>query len=183
LIDATVHDEAAGCPAAFSLKGNAMRHLSVIMAVLLAPAPGAAQSGATHAVEVLDLQLAMRAALRAIEVCNEAGYQAGASVVDRFGVEQVTLRSNMGGAYVGEAARHKAWAAASFNLPTQELEGRPEGGGGANGADMTHHGVGLPIVSRSGDLLGGIGVAGGGGSKNEAQCAKAGLDAIAQQLK
>ncbi|GAB4534318.1 MAG: hypothetical protein Tsb0019_35990 [Roseibium sp.] len=163
-----------------------MRHLPVILALLLAPAPGAAQSGATHAVEVLDLQLAMRAALRAIEVCSEAGYQAGASVVDRFGVEQVTLRSNMGGAYVSEAARHKAWAAASFRSPTQELENQEDGSGaaaGMHGNATAPHGVGLPIVSRSGDLLGGIGVAGGGGSKTEAQCARAGLDAIQQQLK
>ena len=163
-----------------------MHRALVILAVLLFPGSGAAQSGATHAVEVLDLQLAMRAALRAIEVCSEAGFQAGASVVDRFGVEQVTLRSNMGGAYVGEAARHKAWAAASFKLPTQDLEGSGkanEMGGRMDGAAMAPHGVGLPIVSRSGDLLGGIGVAGGGGSENEVQCAKAGLDAIEQQLK
>jgi uncharacterized protein GlcG (DUF336 family) len=32
-------------------------------------------------------------------------------------------------------------------------------------------------------LLGAIGVAGGGGGENEAKCAKAGLDAIADQLK
>ncbi|WP_269580592.1 GlcG/HbpS family heme-binding protein [Roseibium sp. Sym1] len=163
-----------------------MRRALIFLALVLLPAPVHSQSAATHAVEVLDLQLAMRAALRAVEVCNEAGYQAGASVVDRFGVEQVTLRNNMGGAHVGEAARRKAWTAASFNLPTSELEQLAAGGGGAALAAMpgvVPLGGGLPIVTGAGELLGAIGVAGGGGSENEAQCARAGLDAIADQLK
>lgn len=128
----------------------------------------------------------MRAALRAVEVCNEAGFQAGASVVDRFGVEQVTLRSNMGGPHVTEAARRRAWTAASFNQPSSELQ-TLAGAGGETGPNampgVPATGVGLPIVSKSGTLLGGIGVAGGGGSENEAKCAKAGLDAISEQLK
>lgn len=163
-----------------------MHRALLILAILCFPAPSFSQAAATHAVQVLDLQTAMRAALRAIEVCNEAGFQAGASVVDRFGVEQVTLRSNMGGAHVGEAARRKAWTAASFNLPTSELElASPDGGKPDLGAvpGVVPVGGGLPIVSLSGDLLGGIGVSGGGGSENEAQCAKAGLDAITEQLK
>ncbi|MCK7615795.1 GlcG/HbpS family heme-binding protein [Roseibium sediminicola] len=158
----------------------------LILAFVLLPAPSFSQAAATHTVEVLDLQLAMRAALRAIEVCNEAGFQAGASVVDRFGVEQVTLRNNMGGALVAEAARRKAQTAASFNQPTATLEPQEAGGGDAGlGAipGVVPLGGGLPIVTASGALLGGIGVAGGGGSENEAKCAKAGLDAIADQLK
>lgn len=163
-----------------------MRRALLILAFLLLPTPAFSQSAATHAVEVLDLQLAMRAALRAIEVCNEAGYQAGASVVDRFGVEQVTLRNNMGGAHVAEAARHKAWTAASFNQPTSDLEQKLENGSEADLGTIpgvVPLGGGLPIVKATGELLGGIGVAGGGGSENEAKCAKAGLDAIADQLK
>ncbi|MEM5585432.1 heme-binding protein [Roseibium sp. AS2] len=163
-----------------------MHRVVVVLAILCLPGPAFSQAAATHAVQVLDLQLAMRAALRAIEVCNEAGFQAGASVVDRFGVEQVTLRSNMGGAHVGEAARRKAWTAASFNLPTSELEQLNADGGKADlGAvpGIVPVGGGLPIVSLSGDLLGGIGVSGGGSRENEAQCARAGLDAITEQLK
>lgn len=98
-----------------------MRRALMFLAIVLLPVPANSQSAATHMVEVLDMHLAMRAALRAVEVCNEAGFQAGASVVDRFGVEQVTLRSNMGGAHVAETARRKAWTAASFNLPSSEL--------------------------------------------------------------
>jgi uncharacterized protein GlcG (DUF336 family) len=163
-----------------------MRSALVFLAILLFPVPAISQSAATHMVEVLDMQLAMRAALRAVEVCNEAGFQAGASVVDRFGVEQVTLRSNMGGAHVAETARRKAWTAASFNQPTSDLDPLAGEGGEGNLAAIPGAlplGGGLPIVSRSGALLGGIGVAGGGGGENEAKCAKAGLDAIADQLK
>jgi uncharacterized protein GlcG (DUF336 family) len=163
-----------------------MRFALIFLTVILLPAPSFSQSSATHPVEVLDLQVAMRAALRAVEVCNEAGFQAGASVVDRFGVEQITLRSNMGGPHVAEAARRKAWTAASFNLPSSELQALA-GAGGETGLNaipgVLALGGGLPIVSRSGVLLGGIGVAGGGGGENEAKCAKAGLDAITEQLK
>jgi len=163
-----------------------MRRALMILIFLFLPAPALSQSAATHTVEVLDLQLAMRAALRAVEVCNEAGYQAGASVVDRFGVEQVTLRNNMGGAHVGEAARRKAWTAASFNQPTSELEHQTASGAEASLGTLqgiVRLGGGLPILTGSGELLGGIGVAGGGSTENEVICAKAGLDAIADQLK
>lgn len=163
-----------------------MRSAFTVLLFFLLPAPAFSQSSATHAVEVLDLQLAMRAALRAVEVCNEAGYQAGAAVVDRFGVEQVTLRNNMGGALVSETARAKARTAASFNTSTLVLEQQvAEGSAGDLGAmpGVVPIGGGLPIVTSSGALLGAIGVAGGGGSENESKCAKAGLDAIADQLK
>jgi len=163
-----------------------MRRVLIGLLLVLLPAPALSQSAATHTVAVLDLQLAVRAALRAVEVCNEAGYQAGASVVDRFGVEQVTLRNNMGGAHVGEAARRKAWTAASFNLPTSELEQQTVSGAEASLGTLpgvVPLGGGLPIVTTSGELLGAIGVAGGGGSENEIKCARAGLDAIAEQLK
>ncbi|QFS98423.1 hypothetical protein FIV06_13430 [Labrenzia sp. THAF191b] len=163
-----------------------MRRALMFLAIVLLPVPANSQSAATHMVEVLDMHLAMRAALRAVEVCNEAGFQAGASVVDRFGVEQVTLRSNMGGAHVAETARRKAWTAASFNLPSSEL-GSLAGPGEETSLAAIPGALplagGLPIVSATGMLLGAIGVAGGGGGENEAKCAKAGLDAIADQLK
>ena len=163
-----------------------MRRALMVFLILLLPKPAVSQSAPIRAVDVLDLQLAMRAVFRAVEVCNEAGFQAGASVVDRFGVEQITVRSKMGGAHVTEAARLKAQTAASFNLPTSELQtmAATGGEGGLNAIPgVLALGGGLPIVSRSGALLGGIGVAGGDGSENEAKCAKAGLDAIADQLK
>lgn len=158
-----------------------MRRAMLLVFVLLMPTPALPQAAATYAVEVLDLHLAMRAALRAIEVCSEAGFQAGASVVDRFGVEQVTLRSNMGGAHVGETARRKAWTAASVSQPTVDVTDPGEGVEPDLAAVPGALGGGLPIVSLSGDLLGGIGVAGGG--DNEADCARAGLEAIRDQLK
>ena len=162
-----------------------MHRVLILIIVFLFAGSAHSQSGSTHTVEVLDLQLAMKAALRALVVCNEAGYQAGASVVDRFGVEQVTLRSNLGGAHVAEAARRKAWTAASFNKPTSELDEVIEDGTPwrlRTDPGALFLGGGLPIHSKSGQLLGGIGVAGGGGGENEAKCAQAGLDAITDQL-
>ncbi|WFE91381.1 heme-binding protein [Roseibium porphyridii] len=163
-----------------------MHRLLLLLGALVLSWSAVAGSAATHRVSVLDMQLAMKAALRAVLVCNEAGHQVGVSVVDRFGLEQVTLRSNMGGAHVTDAARRKAWTAATFNLPTSEIDALAQDE--AREDLRTLSGVlalagGLPIVSQSGELLGGIGVAGGEGTENEAKCAEAGLDAIAEQLK
>ncbi len=163
-----------------------MQRILVFLAAALLSGASMAQSSATHQVAVLDLQLAMKAALRAVVVCNEAGHQVGVSVVDRFGLEQVTLRSNMGGAHVADTARRKAWTAATFNMPTEELDKLAEGSEPwelQTIPGVVPLGGGLPIVSQSGELLGGIGVAGGEGGDVEAKCAKAGLDAIADELK
>ncbi|MCV0429005.1 MAG: heme-binding protein [Roseibium sp.] len=162
-----------------------MLRVLILITVFLSAGSANSQSNATHTVEVLDLQVAMKAALRALVVCNEAGHQVGASVVDRFGLEQVTLRSNLGGAHVADTARRKAWTAATFNLSTLELDKVAESGepwGLRTIPGVVPLGGGLPIRSKSGQLLGGIGVAGGGGGENEAKCAQAGLDAIADQL-
>lgn len=152
------------------------------------PAPAPAHASGTHTVEVMDLQLAMKAALRAILVCNEAGYQVGVSVVDRFGIEQATLRSNMGGAYVTETARRKAWTAAIYNTPEtmpvpERISGRQGVPLGGEAPGMLPLSGGVQILSQTGESLGGIGVAGGGGGEIESECAQAGLDAIADQLK
>ncbi|MCX2725856.1 heme-binding protein [Roseibium salinum] len=163
-----------------------MRRIVIFLGVILFPVSALSQSAAVHTVSVLDLQVALRAALRAVEVCSEAGHQAAASVVDRFGVEQVTLRNNMAGAHAAEAARRKAWTAASFNMPTSEIDETETGGDVSGTTGIPREvpiGGGLPIVSQSGELLGGIGVAGGGSGETEAKCARAGLDAIADQLK
>ncbi|TYC55816.1 heme-binding protein [Rhodobacterales bacterium] len=165
-----------------------MRSLVAGFVALVAASPALAQSSGTHTVEVMDIQLAMKAALRAILVCNEAGYQVGVSVVDRFGIEQATLRSNMGGAYVTDRARQKAWTAAIYNAPAGAL--KPEKASASETAALAAAASpgavpvpgGIPILSSSGQMLGGIGVAGGGGSETEAECARAGLDAIRDHL-
>ncbi len=161
-----------------------MKRILTCLALSVLPVPAFSQAAAIHSVNVLDLQIAMRAALRSVEVCAEAGYQVGASVVDRFGLEQVTLRGNMGSAYVAESARRKAWTAAGFNRPTSQLGGTTGDGGAAEAVPGAMAlGGGLPILTSSGELLGGIGVAGVGNGEVEAKCAKAGLDVIAEQLK
>lgn len=165
-----------------------IRRIAALTAALLVSLPTLAQPSGIHTVEVMDLQLAMKAALRAILVCNEAGYQVGVSVVDRFGIEQATLRSNMGGAYVTETARRKAWTAATGNAPEtmpvpEKISGREGALAVAAAPGMLPLPGGVAIRSNSGDMLGGIGVAGGGDGDIESECARAGLDAIADQLK
>ncbi|WP_209015894.1 heme-binding protein [Roseibium sp. RKSG952] len=139
----------------------------------------------TFSVKSLDLGTALIAAAKSIETCNADGHPVGVSVVDAFGVEQVTLRSNLGGPHVADTARRKARTAVTFNMNTMELNRIAQQGepwGLRTVPDVVLLGGGLPIRSANGDLLGGIAVAGGGGGANEEICARAGLDAIAEYL-
>jgi uncharacterized protein GlcG (DUF336 family) len=82
-----------------------------------------------------------------------------------------------------EIATDKAYTAASFGLPTREwteaLKAHSEGvqKGGILRSRFIAFGGGLPILC-DGDLIGGIGVSGGNELQDE-NCARAGVDAVA----
>jgi glc operon protein GlcG len=98
----------------------------------------------------------------------------------------------MDGAYLGSAwvAQHKAMSSANFPFPTRffgELafgkEGKPgQLPGIANIPGLTAFPGGLPIMTASKVQIGAIGVSGATGDQDE-QCAKAGLDAVQDDLK
>jgi uncharacterized protein GlcG (DUF336 family) len=98
----------------------------------------------------------------------------------------------MDGAYLGsvQVAQSKAMTSARFPFSTRQFgeiafgkEGKPGMVPGiANFPGIVTFAGGLPIMTSSKAQIGGIGVSGGTSDQDE-QCAQAGLDAIADDLK
>jgi uncharacterized protein GlcG (DUF336 family) len=147
-------------------------------------APGALGQ-ATFNVRVLTPETALKAAQAALKKCRDSGYQASIAVVDRMGVVQVLLRDRFAGPHTPEMARAKAYTAASFRTNTTALAEATQPGraqsGIRNRPDVAAVGGGLTIEA-GGSLLGGIGVSGAPGGKEDDLCAAAGIEAIREDL-
>jgi len=140
---------------------------------------------ATFTQRILTPETALKAALAAQKKCRDSGYQATVAVVDRMGVAQVLLRDRFAGPHTTDMATAKAWTAASFRTSTAELAeatqpGRPQSGI-RNRPGVAAVGGGL-IIEAGGSLLGGIGVSGAPGGKEDEMCAAAGIAAIREDI-
>lgn len=145
----------------------------------------------THAQEPLvtykslSPELALELAKAALKDCQQRGFQAAVSVVDRFGIVQVTLRDRFAGPHTPATASGKAWTAATFRSNTTDLHAISQPGmmqaGIRNlpGAIVIGGGI---IVQSSGSLVGAVGVSGAPGGDADDLCAKAGIDAIRDKL-
>ncbi len=161
-----------------------MRKLAI--AAALAAAPAAAQDdGALVTLQVMKPEIALALAQAALENCREQGYQVGVAVVDRFGVTQVFLRDRFAGPHVEETARRKAWTAVSFRTDTLTLaeETAPDriSSGIRHLSEALPLGGGVP-VDAAGSLVGGVGVSGAPGPDIDDACARAGIEAVADDL-
>ena len=130
-------------------------------------------------------ETALVAAKAALEKCRKAGYQVTVAVVDRSGLTQVLLRDRFAGAHTVEIAPNKAWTAVSFRIPTAALAIETQAGKPMS-AIRSHPKVfaagGGQIIEAGGTLLGGIGVSGAPSGEADDECAKAGIDAIADAI-
>jgi len=150
---------------------------------ILLPFAAAAQS--TFSVRLLTPETALKAALAAQKKCRDSGFQASIAVVDRSGVVQVLLRDRFAGPHTTEMAVAKAYTAVSFRTDTTALAeatqpGRPQSGI-RNRPGVAAVGGGL-IIEAGGSLLGGIGVSGAPGGKEDDACAAAGIAAIREDI-
>src|SRR3954468_20630816 len=91
-----------------------------IAAFLLLTAPAGAQD-ALVTYKSLAPEVALDLARAALASCRERGFQVAVTVVDRFGVTQVTLRDRFAGPHTVATAGAKAWTAVSFRANTGEL--------------------------------------------------------------
>jgi uncharacterized protein GlcG (DUF336 family) len=163
-----------------------MKTLTLILAATLglATLPALAAEGQPLIVNIprLSLDVALRAAQAAISACRKEGVQVSVTVVDRGGHPQVVLRDVLAMDVSLPISRDKAYTAMSFNSPTGNLEERFKG---AYGVPKTPGLLiargGLPIVA-GGAILGGIGVSGSPSGETDEKCAKAGLDAVQDDL-
>ena len=154
------------------------------IALLLA---GGARAGAEEALvtfQVLSPETALKAARSALAKCRAEGYQVTVAVVDRFGVIQVLLRDRYAGPHTPSTATRKAWTAVSFRTDTvamNELANDDAFAGirHVDGALMV--GGGVPIEA-AGSIVGGIGVSGAPGGEADDACARAGIEAVSDDI-
>ncbi len=130
-------------------------------------------------------EVALEMAQAALSHCRDAGYQVGVTVVDRAGVPQVYLRDRFAGAHVYETAMRKAWTAVSFRTDTLTLDTVTQPG--TLSAGIRSISLALPLgggvpVEAAGSLVAGIGVSGAPGPDIDDECARAGIEAIEDQI-
>ena len=147
--------------------------------------PLAASADGTHSIKLLTPETALKAAQAALKKCRDNGFQATVAVVDRMGVAQVLLRDRFAGPHTVDMARAKAWTAVSFRTNTTALAEATQAGRPQSGIrqlpGVAAVGGGL-MIEAGGGLLGGIGVSGAPGGKEDDACAAAGVAAIRDDL-
>jgi uncharacterized protein GlcG (DUF336 family) len=133
--------------------------------------------------KLLPLDMARAIASSAIEACRKDGYQVSVVVTDRSGEALVVMRDVYSNRYFTQLAQGKANAVIMANTSSAELR--------RNRADMVNElnlldGVkvlagGLPVQA-AGSLLGAVGVSGAPGGDLDEACARAGIEAVQEDL-
>jgi uncharacterized protein GlcG (DUF336 family) len=130
---------------------------------------------------------AARIVSAAVEACAAKGYAETAVVVDADGVRQAVLRGDKAGYHGLDSAFDKAYTAGTFKADTSVLVERAKTAPSfANLFTQLPHLLlfGGGVVIKSGDeVIGAVGAAGAPGADLDDGCAKAGLDAVRDQLK
>ena len=155
--------------------------LGIGIAALLAQA-AAAQGVVTQ--KTISLGMAKTIAEATIAACQEKGYHTAAAVVDRAGQVIVILRDEQASAQTADMARRKAYTARMFRTTTLEFQKRttdPKYAAQRDVADILALGGGVPIMLGN-EVIGGVASSGSSQEQDDA-CAKAGLAAVAAQLK
>jgi uncharacterized protein GlcG (DUF336 family) len=157
----------------------------LITALLCATPTFAAEDDAFVEFKVLKPEIAIKAAIAAMNHCQDAGYQVGVSVVDRFGLTQAYIKSRYAGLHVQETATRKAWTAVSFRTSTLELDASTQPGKEAFGIRFISQPLPLGggvTIEAEGSIVAGIGVSGAPGTDIDDECARAGIAAIEEDL-
>jgi uncharacterized protein GlcG (DUF336 family) len=108
-------------------------------------------------------------------------------VVDRAGLPKLMVAADNSNPHNLDLARRKAYTARTFRRPSLEWAQRTlpgaEQAGQRDLVDVIPLGGGFPIMAGM-EAIGGVGVSGSsGGQPGDEACAKAGVDAIAAELR
>ncbi len=166
-----------------------LKKLSLSIAIIILCVSGtsaiADEGGAFVTFKVLKPEVALDLAKAALASCRKNGFQVAVTVVDRFGITQVTLRDRYAGAHTPETSRRKAWTSASFRGATLELAGATKAGSQLSGVRFVTNalmaGGGVPIDA-GGTMVGAVGVSGAPTGDADEACAQAGIDAVEDQI-
>lgn len=158
---------------------------AALAALLISPAALLAQPSASYTVRLMAPETALKAAQAALAACRAQNLQVAVAVVDRAGLLQVLLRDRFAGPHTVDMALNKAWTAVSFRTATTELGAQTQPGRPMSGIrDLPRviaAGGGMPVEA-GGSLWGAVGVSGGPNGEADDRCAKAGIDAVADEL-
>jgi len=126
----------------------------------------------------VSLEMANSIAEAALVSCRTLNRDVVVAIVDRGGNLIALQRGDEVGPHNTNAAERKAFTALSTKTSTSRLAQRaatePASANLASVAELLLLGGGLPII-HDGEVIGGIGVAGSGGSESDEQCAMAAL--------
>jgi uncharacterized protein GlcG (DUF336 family) len=132
----------------------------------------------TTAVAALTLAVAQAAATAANTACSRQGIATTSTVVDAAGAVIAQLRNDGATAATVDVSKGKAYAAAGFKTPTDQLrEAARTNPGFVSIPNFIILAGGLPI-SAGGRVVGAIGVSGAPSDDIDKTCAQAGIDAI-----
>ncbi len=164
---------------------RSLRRMAFAVAVTaFVPINSAIAQDATYAIKQLTPEAALKLARAALDACRKEGFQVAVAVTDRSGVAQVLLRDRFAGPHTVNVAVDKAWTAVSFRQDTlsfAKATSDPAHSGPRNFARVVAVGGGVPIEA-AGNILGAIGVSGAPGGEADDRCARAGIDAIRNDL-
>ncbi|MCG6941278.1 MAG: heme-binding protein [Thiohalocapsa sp.] len=145
-----------------------------------AATPALAEEPMTVSVKRMSLDTAQKIAQASIDACRAKGIQIGVTVVDRDGVVQAQLRDTIAAPITVPISFKKAYTAVNFNADTSALAERADTAVGRQ--DFLVMSPGGVTVSVGGSLLGGVGVSGAPAGETDEACAKAGVDAVHDDL-
>lgn len=154
--------------------------VGLVVFLLAYPMLAAADEPLAVDIRRLTMESALLVADTAIKACRKQGIPVGVVVVDRGGRTQVALRDTVAVDLTLNIGEQKAYTALSFNVPTSQLNDRAGSAlGSVDGLVMAAGG--LPI-SAGGVIYGAVGVSGAPSGKQDEACAKAGVDALVEEL-
>jgi uncharacterized protein GlcG (DUF336 family) len=159
------------------------RMLCLAAVAALQASAAMAQEG-TFALRSLTPETALKAAQAALGACRTRGYQVAVAIVDRGGTTQVFLRDRFAGPHTVAAATDKAWTALTLRQDTLSL-GQLSASGDMSGLRnfprIVAVGGGI-LIESGGSIFGAIGISGAPGGAADAECAKAGIEAIIDDM-
>ncbi|KQX01721.1 hypothetical protein ASC94_03705 [Massilia sp. Root418] len=157
----------------------------LLAAASLASPPSTLAADASYAIRLMTPETALKAASAALAACRSGGFQVAVAVVDRSGQIQVVLRDRYAGAHTPDTAINKAWTAASFKTNTTDLAKATQAGTPSSGIReiprVAAIGGGL-LIEAAGAPYGAIGISGAPSGDLDDKCARAGVDAILDDL-
>jgi uncharacterized protein GlcG (DUF336 family) len=163
---------------------NLQKVLTFVFSVSI-PLPVTAAEGLLWTIKALKPEVALEVAQATMEACRKKNYQVTVAIVDRSGIVQVMLRDQLAGAHTLDAARRKAWTAASFSGDTRSIAKATEPGSGHSGirfvTDAMMIAGGVPLYAE-GTVVGAVGVSGAPLADEDQKCAEKGAEALEEKM-